>query len=58
MKYGDYIIGMNSSTGNEFSIELPSEGRYVNLTDGGVEVKSNTLKVKPMTTLVLFKNKK
>ena len=55
MQYGDYIIGMNSSTGNEFSIELPSEGRYVNLTDEGMEVKSKTVKVKPMSTLVLFK---
>lgn len=54
LKYGKYIIAMNSSIDKTFDIKVPTGKKVVNLSDGRKTVKTPFFSVAPRTTLVLY----
>ena len=54
MKYGKYVIGMNSSMDKTFEIEVPIAKKVLDLTNNRCEVNQASLQVKPRSTVVLF----
>lgn len=54
MKYGKYVIGMNSSKDKTFDMEVPQGKKVFNLTNEKAVVSQNLLKVSPRSTIVLF----
>lgn len=57
LRYGNYLIGMNSSKDKTFYLEIPDEGKVTNLVDK-TRVEGNELAVNPGTTIVLFISQK
>lgn len=55
MSYGAYIVAMNASKDQTFSLTLPTKGQYKNLTMGGKMVQGERLTVGPMSTVVLYR---
>jgi len=55
LDYGKYIIGMNSSPNQTFELKIHPESRKVkNLTNNSEMVKTDHVKVHPMSTVVLY----
>ncbi len=54
-RYGRYLIGMNASHGQTFTLQLPKgAGAVLNLGAGGAVVEGETLAVAPGSTAVLL----
>lgn len=54
MKFGQYVIGMNSSTDKTFELAVPAGKKVIALTDGKRIVNETSIKISPRTTLVLY----
>lgn len=55
MQYGNYIIGMNTTTDKTFELKVPEGKKIVELTNDKRIVKEKVLKVKPRSSIVLYK---
>lgn len=53
LAYKDYLMAMNAHKLKTFEFQLPSDGKYVALTDGKIYNGGSTIKLNPMTTVVL-----
>ncbi|HEY5569912.1 MAG TPA: hypothetical protein VIK42_00380 [Bacteroidales bacterium] len=54
MQYGNYVIGMNSSKDQSFTLSIPKASQVFNLSNNKELIKGESLKVPPMTTVVLY----
>lgn len=58
LEFGNYVIGMNSSTNKTTEIDVPSARKVLNLTNNKEIVTSGKVKIKPQSTIVLYIEKK
>lgn len=54
LKYGKYIIAMNSSTDKPFDVKVPAGKKVINLSDGRKTVKATSIVLTPRSTVVLY----
>lgn len=55
LKFGSYVVAMNSSTNKSFELEIPqAKHRVLDLTKGKYEVKEKKMVINPRTTRVFF----
>ena len=55
LKFGPYVVAMNSSTNKSFELEIPQvKHRVLDLTKGKYEVKEKKMVISPRTTRVFF----
>lgn len=55
MEYGCYVVGMNCTKDKTYDLALPAKAKQVlNLSDNKKSVKDASIKVAPMTTVVLY----
>ena len=55
MQYGNYVVGMNCTKDKTYQLSLPaSDKQLFNLSDNKKLVKENSIKVAPMSTVVLY----
>lgn len=55
MQYGNYVIGMNTTTDKIFELEVPEGKKVIELTNDKRIVKEKVLEVKPRSSIVLYK---
>lgn len=56
LDYGKYLIGMNSSLHRTYDLNVPARSKVINLSEKGTPVKTDCVKVPPMSTIVLYIN--
>ncbi len=57
LKFGSYVVAMNSSTNKSFELEIPqAKHKVLDLTNGKTEIKGRKMNVPARTTVVLYMN--
>lgn len=57
LKFGPYMVAMNSSTNKSFELDIPqAKHKVLDLTNGKTEIKGQKMNVPARTTVVLYVN--